>query len=150
MSKKDYDKAASIINELFIFKSLDQTTKNKLKVAASWKHFRNGDVIINEGEDGQFLFVIHAGKVEVSTTMKGSDVQLAELGPGAIFGEVAVITGASRTSSVVAVENVEALAFPAKLIRDIATRNPKIKEVIRRVIEGRARMAISASSPARR
>ncbi|MGE0483752.1 MAG: cyclic nucleotide-binding domain-containing protein [Gammaproteobacteria bacterium] len=61
-----------------------------------------GDVIVVQGSPGDYYYVIESGYCEVARTIAGGrgQVQLAELGPGAAFGEEALIAGRPRNASV--------------------------------------------------
>lgn len=69
-------------------------------------HYKKGDVIIVEGQRGADAFVIERGRVEVYRAGP-PELPLAVLGPGQIFGEMALITEQSRSASVRALEDVE-------------------------------------------
>jgi CRP-like cAMP-binding protein len=60
-----------------------------------------GDVIIRQGEQADYYYLIRAGRAQVSRTEHdGSPLVLAELGPGEGFGEEALLTGELRNASV--------------------------------------------------
>jgi rhodanese-related sulfurtransferase/signal-transduction protein with cAMP-binding, CBS, and nucleotidyltransferase domain len=59
-----------------------------------------GDVIIREGEDGDYYYLIDSGRAEVTRHVGGVDVLLAELKAGDVFGEEALISGAKRNATI--------------------------------------------------
>jgi CRP-like cAMP-binding protein len=63
-----------------------------------------GEVLIREDQPGQSLFLLRHGKVAVEKTLAGRTIRLAELGPGAVFGEMSLIDNFPTSASVVAVE----------------------------------------------
>ena len=67
------------------------------------RHFTSGETIIREGEPGEEFFVISDGEVDVVR----SDHEVARLGPGDFFGEVALISGEPRNATVVAEGEVD-------------------------------------------
>ena len=75
--------------------------------------------------------------------MVGGEVKLAVLGSGAVVGEVAAITGAKRTSTVKALTEVEAIAIPGAVVKQLADERPELKQTLEKLIEGRARHTIS-------
>ena len=133
----------ALIDESFLFKGMDAEIRDRIKASAARAQFMAGDVIIGEGEAGQDLIIVDSGEIEVSTTMVGGDVQLAVLGEGAVVGEVAAITGAKRTSTVKALTEVEAIAIPGAVVKQLADERPDLKRVLEKLIEGRARHTIS-------
>jgi len=58
------------------------------------------DVIIREGDDGDYYYLIESGRAEVTRHVGGVDVSLAELKAGDMFGEEALISGAKRNATV--------------------------------------------------
>jgi CRP-like cAMP-binding protein/DNA-binding winged helix-turn-helix (wHTH) protein len=63
-----------------------------------------GEIIVREGELGQEAFIIRRGTALVSRHEMG---ELRRLGPGDVFGELAILSGGRRTSTVVAESDVE-------------------------------------------
>lgn len=59
-----------------------------------------GEVIIREGEEGDFYYVIESGRCTVSRRVGGAVVELAELKAGDAFGEEALVANARRNASV--------------------------------------------------
>lgn len=66
--------------------------------------FEKDKVIFREGQDGTDTFVVESGKIGVFKTVEGKPVRLAVLEKGAMFGEMAAITGERRTATTIALE----------------------------------------------
>ncbi len=61
-----------------------------------------GDVIIKQGGDGDYYYIIKHGKAKVTRTSKtGSELTLATLGDGDAFGEEALLSEAKRNANIV-------------------------------------------------
>ena len=70
------------------------------------ERFKAGRVLIREGEESADAFIVHSGLLHV--TRKGSDGQprpVAELGPGEIVGEMALLTGLIRKATVTVMQD---------------------------------------------
>lgn len=61
---------------------------------------KRGEVVIREGDDGDFYFVIETGKCLVERTVGGVSMRLAELKSGDAFGEEALVANARRNATV--------------------------------------------------
>lgn len=66
--------------------------------------YEKDKVIFREGQDGDDTFVVESGKIGVYKTVEGKPVRLAVLEKGAMFGEMAAITGDRRTATTIALE----------------------------------------------
>jgi Cyclic nucleotide-binding domain len=71
-----------------------------------------GEALIRQGEEGQDLFLILDGVVDVE--VDGEEV--AELGPGTLIGEMALLEGGKRTASVFATTPVRAVVVPPEAV----------------------------------
>jgi CRP/FNR family transcriptional regulator, cyclic AMP receptor protein len=63
-----------------------------------------GAIIIREGERGDTAYLIQSGQVQIYTGKQGRRVKLATLGPGQIFGEMALLFDEERTATVEALD----------------------------------------------
>src|SRR5690606_39858394 len=67
------------------------------------RHFRAGETIFAEGDPPTAAFLIESGRVQISTRRHGDPQVVAELGPGELLGEMAVIDDAPRSASAFAI-----------------------------------------------
>jgi serine/threonine-protein kinase len=67
------------------------------------RNYAPGEVVVREGEVGDCAFVIRSGRCEVSKTVDGVRRVLRVMGPGDVFGEMAIFTGQARSATVEAV-----------------------------------------------
>ncbi len=91
------------------------------------------EVLFREGDPGACLYVISEGEVAVES----SGGVLAQLGPGAFFGEVALVTDVPRSATIRAVTRVELLAIDRDVVRDAASEEPEIINVLLRFVRDR-------------
>jgi rhodanese-related sulfurtransferase len=63
-------------------------------------HVRADDVIVREGDDGDYYYMIDSGRAQVTRHVGGVELPLAELKQGDVFGEEALISGTKRNASV--------------------------------------------------
>lgn len=66
-----------------------------------------GQPVIKQGDPGDYFYIIKSGRCMVTRKMPGQnkDIKLAELGPGDIFGEEALISDAERNATIVMLSN---------------------------------------------
>jgi CRP/FNR family cyclic AMP-dependent transcriptional regulator len=74
---------------------------------ASYETFQDGQVIFAEGANGDWIYVVEEGKVEISKKMDGCKIVIEVLKTGDIFGEMAYIDKTPRSATAVAVGRTE-------------------------------------------
>lgn len=74
-------------------------------------HFEKNEIIFHEGDVGDFLYIITSGSVEVLKKEKENLQQIATLGKGEFFGEMALIHQRTRTATVRCLESTNVLAL---------------------------------------
>jgi rhodanese-related sulfurtransferase len=100
-----------------------------------------GDVIVREGEAGDFYYVVESGKCEVERSVGGAHIKLAQLKAGDGFGEEALVSGAKRNATVTMITS-GALLKLAKEDFDELLKQPLLQRVT--IGEARARVASGA------
>ena len=78
------------------------------------KNYPAGSEIIREGDNGDCMYVIQAGKAGVFKELDDKEVKLAELIEGDFFGEMAIFEQEVRSASVRALEDVRVLTIDKK------------------------------------
>jgi CRP-like cAMP-binding protein len=69
---------------------------------ASYETFPDGQTIFSEGSNGDWMYVVEEGAVEISKTLGGKRMVIEVLEPGEIFGEVAYIDKTPRSATAIA------------------------------------------------
>lgn len=112
-----------------LFSDLDADDRKYVLTKFKPDVYQPGEVIVREGAEGDFLFVIRSGTVEVKTKdIKGREIKLAELGPGDFFGEIALITNNPRTATVVALTRVGILKMTKEDFKEVIQLYPSVLE----------------------
>jgi len=60
---------------------------------------KNGDTVFREGEQGSSAYVVQGGTVVISKMINGEETELATIGVGGIFGEMALIDDQPRMAT---------------------------------------------------
>jgi CRP-like cAMP-binding protein len=97
--------------------------------------YRRGEVVFHRHDPADAVHFVVKGRFDVRiTTPLGDVVALAIRGPGEIFGELAVITGAERSATVTALEPGETLVLRGNELRRLARSHHSVDEVLVRVL----------------
>jgi CRP/FNR family cyclic AMP-dependent transcriptional regulator len=97
-------------------------------------------VVIHEGEYGAQAYLIQSGGVRVFTSHDGREVDLAHLGVGQIFGEMAMVFDGPRTASVQATDDCNLIVisrqqFMNKLAETDATVRAIVYMLTQRIVD---------------
>lgn len=98
--------AGSLFDEIELFGELTGGSVDEIAEIAEPVHLESGEVLFEQGDQSEAMYVLASGRLEVrAETELGDEVDLAELGPGEIVGEMSLIEGGERSASVRAVES---------------------------------------------
>ena len=97
--------------------------------------FSAGQTIFSEGDTGEYLYVIDRGTVVVS---RGSD-EIAQLGSGGVFGEMALITDNERNATILAKSDLRVWRLHRNDFRRTTEASPRLRETFFRVVKQRTR-----------
>lgn len=99
-----------------------------------------GEVVIREGDEGDYYYVIESGRFQVSRTVGGAEVVLAELKTGDPFGEEALVSEAKRNATVTALTDARLLRLDRQhfneLLREPLLRGLGYAEALEKVRRG--------------
>jgi CRP/FNR family transcriptional regulator, cyclic AMP receptor protein len=90
------------------------------------KEFPKGTVLFHEGETGKEMFVLQAGKVVITKTVRDMVTTLATLGPGEFFGEMALISNRPRNATATVEEPARVLVIDPKTFEGMIRGNVEI------------------------
>ena len=145
---RDTETLAGLLSAVDIFSPLTPEELNALAASSSNHVFAPGETIIRAGDDGDSMFVVSRGGVDVRVDSNGTPRTISRLGEGAFFGEMALFTGEPRTANVVAAEETEVLEIGHDAMRGLFQTNPGLVEALSRAInERRAGLLANASAP---
>src|SRR5690606_12620844 len=88
------------------------------------KAFAPDEVILEEGHRPGGIIVIRSGEVKVCRDHGGFMIELAESGPGEIYGEMSFIEAEAANASVIAKTDVELLYITHPQVQSIIRENP--------------------------
>jgi len=109
----EIDQITENLKDISIFTDLNDTEIRKIADFCMSRTYPKNSMVILEEEFGDTVFAICEGTVKITRVNdEGKEVILALLGPGEIFGEMAIIDGESRSANALAQENCILLAFP--------------------------------------
>jgi CRP-like cAMP-binding protein len=99
--------------------------------------FASGTTIVRQGEPGASLFVVMEGIVAIAAAAPGGERAIDTLGPGAMFGELALLTGAPRSATVRAQAETVLFEIGREDLVPVLQRRPELAQALGRVLAER-------------
>ena len=99
------------IRQLFLFATLRPRELRVVDGLLNERSDRQDEIIFDEGEEGQTLYVMLSGRVLICRQGDPVAGRIAEFAPGALFGELALLDGAPRTAQARAAEDSQLAAL---------------------------------------
>lgn len=93
-----------------------------------------GKLIIEEGDIGNEAYIIESGRVRVFRRSDSGEVELAVLGPGSLFGEMALIDDSPRMANVRALEPTVLVEINKHTLAEELNKSPKFVRAIVRML----------------
>lgn len=109
-----------------LFGALAPPVLAKLLGALSLRELPGGQTVVRQGEEGREAFLLVRGVLNVVREEPGKQTVIAVLGPGALFGEMALVSQAPRAASVVSVEPAQLFAMGRAPLAQLAQKDPTI------------------------
>ncbi len=102
------------------------------------RRFEAGEVLFREGEPGTEAYLLEEGRVRLIKKVRGVERSLMVLKPGDLFGESALLVGAPRSSTAIALSAGMALALDQVTLQNLLENNPAVasrmvKQLVRRL-----------------
>lgn len=102
------------------------------------RRFEAGEVIFREGDPGTEAYLLEEGRVRLIKKVRGVERSLMVLKPGDLFGESALLVGAARSSTAIALSVGLALALDQTTLQNMLEHNPAVasrmvKQLVRRL-----------------
>jgi branched-chain amino acid transport system substrate-binding protein len=120
MQNIDFDKIP-------LFRELDRLERASLLPSLDREEHPAGHAVVRQGESGDALYVILAGKVRVSrVNEQGERSEVASLGLGECFGEMALLSGAPRRADVIAINDLVLLKLSKKGFEKLFLKHPSV------------------------
>ncbi|HEY0879922.1 MAG TPA: cyclic nucleotide-binding domain-containing protein, partial [Archangium sp.] len=130
-----------------LFADLERDAFVDLIETLDYRELKEGEVVCKEGQATDRIFVLVAGKAEVTRQVDGEAKTLAFLGGGSIFGEISLLTGAPPTSTITAVSDCDVLEIEREDLNQLARSYPSVPLVLANFAQLRMARNLVGTSP---
>jgi CRP/FNR family transcriptional regulator, cyclic AMP receptor protein len=114
-----------------LFGGLDEDGLASLIRSMRVRRFRRGETVFHVGDPGDALFIVVSGSIKITLPAEtGDEAILATLRPGDFFGELALLDGAPRSATAIAIEATEMYMLPRDRFRDLIASEPVMRDTV--------------------
>ena len=135
----------SIFQDKEVFFGLSDEQLAEIAFVAERKRYNPGELLFNEGEMGDALFIIESGLVDLTVKKGEGELKLATLPAGAVIGEMTLINIETRSATATAASESSAIIVKNSALSGIFNQNRELFIVvlvnITRILSKRLRQA---------
>lgn len=129
--ERQSEKLADAISKIPFFIPLKDTEREHLAENAMMHVFKAGEMVIQQGDPGRSIYIILDGRLKVFTTdHAGNELELATLEAGQFFGEMSLVSGKPRLSSVATLESSVLIELSYSSMVKVIKQNAAVKNIL--------------------
>src|SRR5947207_5093519 len=126
--KEDEEEERNILRDDPPFERLSEEQIENLVKQSRVNNFGRGERVIQEGAEGDSMFVLLRGAAQVSVSKNGSSIAVATLNAGDCFGEMSLLTGERRTATVQAQSDCHVMEISKPVMAEVLRDSPDCLE----------------------
>ncbi len=127
------DELCSCLEQVSLFRGLAEPVRRVIAEAMGDATFRKGETVFAEGDTGDTVYIVRSG----SASIRRDGKEIARIGPGDEFGELAAISDEPRVATVVATETLVCGTLEGERFRELVRAEPDALLHIARVFAKR-------------
>lgn len=116
--------------QAYIASSLDRASIRKLAESATLESFRKGQVLFEEGDEGDTIHLIRKGSVLISKRIGGRPMAITYQPAGNYVGEMALMSGLPRMATVTAAVDCETIKIDGSAFQELMENHPVLRKEI--------------------
>jgi CRP-like cAMP-binding protein len=113
---------ADALKSMNLCRSLSAAEVEAIAAIAETREIAAGRELFREGDAGDGLFLVVSGEIDIVKQSPGGARSLAQLGPGAILGEISLLTSEARSATCRALADTRVLHLPIQAFRGLMTQ----------------------------
>lgn len=134
----------TLLKEIDIFRPFSKEARTYLSHCIKSHRFSPDEIIVKQGDPGDSLFIIVEGVVGIKVKNKAGDsIEVARLGAGNFFGEMALLTGEERMATVISLTETYLFEITKENIANLMAEQPEVSELVSKILAQRQEMTDS-------
>lgn len=127
LDRSDVERVAlRVVGKGHLFDGCSKAEVDKVLGAGLINKYPPQEHIFWKADPGQALYAVIAGTVQIRLSSDGTELVLAELGEGDVFGEMSLVTHGGRSASAVTMTQVELFVLNDAELQELMTYEPKV------------------------
>src|SRR5467141_2235302 len=122
--EEGHEEARAILRGEPLFQCLSDSQIDNLVKQSELNHFGRGERVIEEGAEGDSMFILLRGAAQVSISKNGSTIPVATLRSGDCFGEMSLLTGEKRSATVQAEGDCYVMEISKDVMGEVIRESP--------------------------
>ena len=135
---RDLLRRTRTVGRMELFSRLSDGEQRDLAKRLVYSPFAKGDIITRQGQVAHWLYIIVSGEAEAWwQPPEGPRRLLEKRGPGSVFGEIGLMTGAPRRATVIATTDIEAYRLDKEAFQHIIEARPELADSLSGILQRR-------------
>jgi CRP-like cAMP-binding protein len=135
----DQSEIVEVMSQVDLFRGVSLPELQTLSRVAQPVAYSDGEMLFNEGDEGDTIYIIQEGIVKISTLVSGQEKQISTCFEGELVGELAMLDGRPRSAKAVASGTVRAFVISRKDFTDFMIARPSVMLALLETLTRRAR-----------
>jgi small-conductance mechanosensitive channel/CRP-like cAMP-binding protein len=135
--QEGYAEARAILRGDRLFQCLPDSQLENLLKNSKLDHFGRGEAVIEEGAEGESLYILLRGTAHVTVVKQGTSVRVGGLRPGDCFGEMSLLTGERRSATVRAEGDCYVMEISKPVMAEVVRDSPQCLEQLSELLARR-------------
>ncbi|MBI3803224.1 MAG: cyclic nucleotide-binding domain-containing protein [Nitrospirae bacterium] len=140
--KPELQERIQLLRSVSFFAALPEKELSEIAVWSSRNSYKKGEIIVRAGAPGKGLYLLIAGRADVSVKAGGEEKNVGVLHPGELFGEMSLIEERPRSSNVIAAEATDCLYLDARIFLEKMALHPEVMIDLLKTICRRLRQTV--------
>lgn len=141
------EKILETLRKAAVFENAADHTLQGLAPRCTLRKLSEGELLFYQDDPGEAVFIVRSGAIAIFLgSADGRELVINEMHPGDCFGEIALFTNASRSTSAMAREESELVVIPSKAFLEIVEGGPDLMRRILKMTAQRLRVSSERES----
>lgn len=137
----DIQRETEALSKVPLFSKLEQSKLKLLAFTSELQTYRDGEIVVNEGDAADCTFVIMDGEADIYAKTDSGEVVVGTLQANQLLGELGVLTSSPRAATIRAKGPLMMLRISSDMFLKLLAENPSVALDVMRQLSGKLVLA---------